>query len=218
MILSALLPSASFAEEAQAQASGAGSSSSGSKSAGEGVHKVSPKMDKKNEAGAERGSAFENGAIRNNVADAPVDVSIRPHPHPRSSHVKAPAKGKGSKPALGAYTKKYQRHVGGKGGEKEKAASGDGHASVPGESLKEQESKLHRMANPRGSATEAPPVVRHAAPTPPVSAGNSAVRGQGLVPTPGRRSPNPAIIDGRTITSRTQGNSAIGGTTMTGSH
>jgi len=207
MMLSALSPGAGFGEEGQAQPLGAGSSPNGAKSAWDGAHKVNPNSDKQGKAEAGRVSATEDGAG--------VGSLLRPRSRPGYSRVKAPSKGKSSKPALGAYSKKYWHHGGEKGGEKEKPAGGENHASVPGESLNEQESKLHR--NPQESSVEMSPIVRHATPSSPVSAGKSAMRGQGLIPTPGHHSPNPAIIGGGTITSRTQGAAVIGGTSMAGS-
>jgi hypothetical protein len=203
MILSALLPGAGFAQQPTAPAA-AGAPSQGR-----------PKS-----AGASR--AAKEGSKSGKTADAEVDPPFRPRSRPGFSHGHGAAllKKKGAKPVLGAYTKKYQHHPVQKGGEadgkREKPEKAESHASVPGESLKEQ-------APPPGKETELRPIVRHFTPSAPAPAGNSPIRGSatremGLFPTPGRHYISPAVLGGGTITSRTQPNAVIGGTSVAGAH
>jgi len=159
-----------------------------------------------------------------NSAEAGVASSMRSHPLPGYSHGHGAALSKkmSPKPAPGDYTKKNQHHpaekVGEGHGEKQKPQPRENHASVSGESMKEQESKLHRMANPQESATELHSTNQQLTPASHALAGNSAARGQALIPAPAHHSPNPAIIGGGIITSRTRGTAAIGGASVAGSH
>ena len=257
--------------------------------AGVTAQKALPPSGRHGRSGSGAGAVTAGRAGTTEVADDGVDPSIQLHPAgPRHLHGAPPSalsKAKGARPELGAYTKKYQHHPGENSSTAVNPASGGSHASVPGESLKEQESKLHRMANPQGSAAEASSVSRHAsaasavlttnsapalsesppaahsAPSSPASTGNLPVVSNGapapgrpmptgsspvassgappaghpaalvpvsksgsaphelaLIPTAGHHSPNVAIIDGKTTTSRTHATAAIGGVSLGGSH
>jgi len=205
---------------------------SGPISGGAGAHKAPPPAAPPKGAWPGGSPADHNPKSDNttseSAAEAGVPSSIRPHPLPGYSHGHGVAvskavlsKEKSSKPAVGDYTKKNQHPVAkvtDARGQKEKPEKAENHASVPGESLKEQESRLHRMASPQESATEPHSIDQHAPTTSHALAGNFGARGPALIPTASHHSPNPAIIGGGTITSRTAGAAAIGGTSMAGSH
>lgn len=161
VMLSVLLPGASFAEQQTAQPAAGGSSQSLAKSTGDSVHKVLPAPGKHSRDGSHGGTVADGHTETNPAAGAEVDSPIQLSRPLVYTHGKAPPNGNRSKSAPGAYTKQYQHHPGEKGGGADGAkgppASGKNQAYVPSAFAKEQKAKFHSIATTPGTESELRP-------------------------------------------------------------